>query len=89
MFALSQTRLLNVIAAGALAAIAFVNTPVAAGGADAKMRPAGPHEPILASVGVRRVVASFAPEFGRCAVGGTLPSAGNGGNTAWDSVGAP
>jgi hypothetical protein len=36
MFALSQTRLLNVIAAGALAAIAFVNTPVAAGGADAK-----------------------------------------------------
>ena len=89
MFSLSQTRLLNVIAAGALATIAFVNTPASAGGADAKMRPAGPHEPILASVGVRRVVASFAPEFGRCAIGGTLPSAGNGGNTAWDSVGAP
>lgn len=76
MFALSQTRLLNVIAAGALAAVAFVNTPVAAGGADAKMRPAGPHEPILASVGVRRVVASFAPEFGHCAVNASV----------WDSI---
>ena len=30
MFALSQKRLLNVIAAGALAGIAFVNTPLAA-----------------------------------------------------------
>ena len=81
MFTLSQTRLssvilLNVIAAGALVALAFVNTPVAAGGADAKMRPAGPHEPILASVGVRRVVASFATDFGHCAVNASV----------WDSI---
>ena len=76
MFSLSQTRLLNVIAAGALAAIAFVNTPVASGGSDAKMRPAGPHEPILASVGVRRVVASFATDFGHCAVNASV----------WDSI---
>ena len=51
MFALSQNRLLNVIAAGALAAIAFVNTPRRRRRTGAELRPAGPHEPILASVG--------------------------------------
>ena len=83
MSALSQTRLssvilLNAIAVGALVALAVASTPVAAGGADAKMRPAGPHEPILASVGVRRVVASFATDLGRCTVNASV----------WDSIDA-
>ena len=76
MFALSQTRLLHVIAAGALAGTAFINTPLAADGPAANLRPVGPYEPILASVGVRRVVASFAPEFGHCAVNASV----------WDSI---
>ena len=76
MFTLSQKRLLNVIAAGALVGLAFINTPLAADGPAAHARPAGPHEPILASVGVRRVVASFATDFGHCAVNASV----------WDSI---
>ena len=50
MFTLSQKRLLNVTAASALVGLAFINTPLAADGPAAHARPAGPHEPILASV---------------------------------------
>jgi hypothetical protein len=71
MFALGQIRSLKLAAAGVLAAIAFANTSVAADEA-AAMRPVGPHEPILASVGERRVVASFASEFGHCAVNASV-----------------
>jgi hypothetical protein len=56
--------------------IALANTPVAAGGPAAKLRPVGPYEPIIASVGVRRVVASFVPEFGHCTVNASV----------WDSI---
>jgi len=76
MFTLSQKRLLNVTAASALVGLAFINTPLAADGPAAHARPAGPHEPILASVGVRRVVASFATDFGHCAVNASV----------WDSI---
>jgi hypothetical protein len=76
MFALSQLRVLNVTAASVLSAIVLANTPVAAGGPAAKLRPVGPYEPIIASVGVRRVVASFAPEFGHCTVNASV----------WDSI---
>jgi hypothetical protein len=76
MFAPSQLRFSHVVAASVLAAIALAGTPVAADGPDAKLRPVCPYEPILASVGVRRVVASFAPEFGHCTVNATV----------WDSI---
>jgi hypothetical protein len=76
MFTLSQKRLLNVTAASALVGLALINTPLAADGPAAQARPAGPHEPILASVGVRRVVASFATDFGHCAVNASV----------WDSI---
>ena len=56
--------------------LAFINTPLAADGPAAHARPAGPHEPILASVGVRRVIASFATDFGHCAVNASV----------WDSI---
>ena len=76
MFTLSQKRLLNITTASALVGLAFINTPLAADGPAAHARPAGPHEPILASVGVRRVVASFATDFGHCAVNASV----------WDSI---
>jgi hypothetical protein len=76
MFALIQKRLLHVIAAGALAGTAFINPLLAADGPAANLRPVGPYEPIMASVGVRRVVASFAPDFGHCAVNASV----------WDSI---
>jgi len=76
MFTLSQKRLLNVNAASTLVGLAFINTPLAADGPAAHARPTGPHEPILASVGVRRVVASFATGFGHCAVNASV----------WDSI---
>jgi hypothetical protein len=79
MLTLSRRQLLHAAAAGLFAATAVAAIPAAAaGGAASKMRAAGPYEPILASVGERRVVASFAPEFGRCKVNASV----------WDSVGA-
>jgi hypothetical protein len=66
MFTLSHTRLLTLAAVGAFAAIAL-SAPARAEDPLTNMGPVGPHEPILASVGNKRVVAFFIPDNGRCA----------------------
>ena len=66
MFTLTHTRLLTLAAVGSFAAIAL-SAPARAEDPLTNMGPVGPHEPILASIGSKRVVAFYIPENGRCA----------------------
>jgi hypothetical protein len=76
MFARIHCRLLHLVGVGALVAMAVTNSPIRSEELAAKLRPVGPHEPILTSIGEKRVVASFAREFGHCAVNASV----------WDSI---
>lgn len=66
-FHIRHTCLLTLAAAGALAALTICG-PARADEPLTNMGPVGPHEPILASIGSKRVVAFYIPENGRCAV---------------------
>jgi len=76
MFARIHCRLLHLVGVGGVGATAVTNTPIRSEELAAKLRPVGPHEPILTSIGEKRVVASFAREFGHCAVNASV----------WDSI---
>ena len=65
MTALIHSRLLTLAAAGALVALT-ANLPAGAEEPLTQMGPVGPNEPILASVGSRRIVAFYVPDNGNC-----------------------
>jgi hypothetical protein len=68
MFPLTRIQFLKFAAAGALVALTAASTPTRADEMVQNLGPVGPHEPILATAGTKRVIAFYAPDNGRCAV---------------------
>ena len=61
------TRMLSLGAAIALVALTAVSLPARADELSQNLGPVGPHEPILTTVGNKRVIAFFEPDSGNCA----------------------
>ncbi len=68
MFPLTHNQLLKIAAVGAIVACSAANTPARADEMAQNLGPVGPHEPILAKVGNKRVIAFYAPGTGTCNV---------------------
>ena len=68
MFPLTRIQFLKFAAAGAIVALTAASTPARADEMVQNLGPVGPHEPILATAGTKRVIAFYAPDNGRCAV---------------------
>jgi hypothetical protein len=67
MFPLSR-NFLKFAAAGAFVALTVSGTPARADEMAQNLGPVGPHEPILTTVGNKRVIAFYEPDNGHCAV---------------------
>ena len=61
-------RMLSLAAASALVALTAVSLSAGADELPQNLGPVGPHEPILTTVGNKRVLAFFEPENGYCAI---------------------
>jgi hypothetical protein len=68
MLPLSRFQFLKFAAAGALVALTAASTPARSDELLANLGPVGPHEPILTTVGSKRVIAFYEPDSGHCAV---------------------
>jgi hypothetical protein len=66
MFAL--TKLARLAALGTVVIAGALSFPVRAEELVQNLGPVGPHEPILATVGSRRVIAFYAPDGGNCGI---------------------
>jgi hypothetical protein len=64
----NRIQLLSLAAAGALVALTVANTPTRADELLSNLGPVGPHEPILTTVGSKRIIAFYVPDTGSCAV---------------------
>ena len=62
------TRSLSLAAAGAIVALTAVSIPARADELAQNLGPVGPREPILATVGSKRIIAFYWPDSGNCAV---------------------
>ena len=67
MFPLSR-NFLKFAAAGALVALTAASTPARADEMVQNLGPVGPHEPMIATVGSKRVIAFYVPGNGDCNV---------------------
>jgi hypothetical protein len=67
MFPLPR-NFLKFAAAGAFLALTVSGTPARADEMAQNLGPVGPHEPILTTVGNKRVIAFYEPDNGQCAV---------------------
>ena len=67
MFPLSR-NFLKFAAAGALVALTAASTPARADEMIQNLGPVGPHEPMITTVGSKRVIAFFVPGNGACNV---------------------
>jgi hypothetical protein len=65
---LRTLRTLPIAAASALSAFAFGGLPAAAEPAQYNLGPVGPNEPILATVGGKRLIAYYQPDGDNCEV---------------------
>jgi hypothetical protein len=61
------TRILSFAAVGATIALIAVSLPARADELTQNLGPVGPYEPILTTVGNKRVIAFFEPDSGNCA----------------------
>jgi hypothetical protein len=66
MFAL--TRILSLAAVGVFVALTAVTTRASSDEMVQNLGPVGPHEPILATFGSKRIIAFYHPDSGKCAV---------------------
>jgi len=64
---LRTLRILPLAAASMLAALAFTDM-ASADQAQVNLGPVGPYQPIVATVGDKRIIAYYAPDGGKCAV---------------------
>jgi hypothetical protein len=55
-------------AAAGLVALAMLSTPARAEDPVTQLNPVGPYEPIIATIGNKRVIAFYLPDSGNCAV---------------------
>ena len=67
MFTLSRSRFLGIAAAGAFVALS-ASLPAGAEELAQNLGPVGPHEPILTTVGSKRVIAFYEPGGGHCTI---------------------
>jgi len=65
---LPLTRNLSLAVAGALIALTAVGPPARADELTQNLGPVGPHEPILTTVGNKRVIAFYEPDNDHCAL---------------------
>ena len=68
MSMLTRTGLLGFAAASAFVALCLGGLPANAEDAARNVGPVGPHQPILTTVGSKRIIAFYEPGAGRCAV---------------------
>jgi hypothetical protein len=68
MFLNSRFQLMTIAAAGALVVLTAANAPARALEPISHLGPVGPYEPILATVGSKRVIAFYVPDSGRCSI---------------------
>jgi hypothetical protein len=68
MILFSRLQLLSFAAVGALVALTAVNTPASADQPMVNLGPVGPYEPILTTVGGKRIIAFYVPDNGNCVV---------------------
>ena len=68
MFPLSHNQFVSLAAAGAFVTLAAFNIPARADELVQLLDPVGPHQPIMASVGNKRVIAFYLPGGNTCAV---------------------
>ena len=64
----SHDRLSKVIVAGAFVALMAVSIPARADDLVQNLGPVGPHQPILTTVGSKRVIAFYTPGSDRCSL---------------------
>jgi hypothetical protein len=57
---------LNYVGLGFLLALSALSLPARADDLAQNLGPVGPHEPILATVGGKRVIAFYEPRYGQC-----------------------
>jgi len=67
MFTLSRSRFLGIAAVGAFVALS-ASLPARAEELAQNLGPVGPHEPILTTVGSKRVIAFYEPGGGHCTI---------------------
>ena len=67
MFTLSRSRFLGIAAAGAFVALC-ASLPAGAEELAQNLGPVGPHEPILTTVGSKRVIAFYEPGGAHCTI---------------------
>lgn len=68
MFSLTRIQCLKFAAAGALITLTATGIPARADELAQNLGPVGPHEPILTTVGGKRIIAFYVPNGGHCAV---------------------
>ena len=68
MFLLSHNQFVSLAAAGAFVTLAAFNIPARADELVQLLDPVGPHQPIMASVGNKRVIAFYLPGSRNCAL---------------------
>ena len=66
MFALSPNQLSKLAAVGSLVVLSVFGLPVHADELAQNLGPVGPHEPILTTIGSKRVIAFYSAEGGQC-----------------------
>ena len=64
----SHDRLSKVVVAGAFVALTAVSIPARADDLVQNLGPVGPHQPILTTVGSKRVIAFYTPGSDRCSL---------------------
>ena len=68
MFSFSHDPLSKVVVAGAFVALTAVSIPARADDLVQNLGPVGPHQPILTTVGSKRVIAFYTPGSDRCSL---------------------
>jgi hypothetical protein len=80
-----SSKLPTLAAASARAARVFAGTPASAEELKANLGPVGPYEPILATIGDKRMIAYYEPDGGKCSVSAVVfeasPSGGGDAST--------
>src|SRR6476620_12389869 len=66
MFSPSRIQLSKFAAMGSLVVLSTLGTPTRADELAQNLGPVGPHDPILTTVGSKRVIAFYTPDTGHC-----------------------
>lgn len=82
MFSHALIRSISVAAVSAVVTLMALSTPVRAEELSTNLGPVGPYEPILTTVGSKRVIAFYVPDRGHCAVNAVVWDTKDGSTTS-------